>query len=340
MPIVTHPCREAGSTPGRWRRLTAACLPVVAGLLVLACGGGSTTGSIGTGGDSFSITVRYIDSTPPSAAVQAAFTRAIAKWKSVIIDSVGSRALPNLPAGSCDSAQPALSETVKDLLIMVHIRQIPDSTAGQAILGEASPCIVRVPSFIPVFGVMSLNSGTLTFLANNGLLDAVIEHEFAHLLGFGTVWGLDALVRDTLTGTPWFAGTRATAAFHTAAPNFTGNAVPVEASGSSGTSLSHWRESVMGSELMTGFLNLGANPLSNVTIQAMADLGYTVNAAAAEPWSTTSASVNASVSAAWRTPTASGSSLTHTLVRRPTFMVDEAGRLRRLPASVAGLPLH
>src|SRR5258708_39129929 len=43
--------------------------------------------------------------------------------------------------------------------------------------------------------------------------------------------------------------------------------------------ISHFRESVFGNEVMTGYLNNGANPLSRVTIASLADLGYQVNMA-------------------------------------------------------------
>ena len=46
--------------------------------------------------------------------------------------------------------------------------------------------------------------------------------------------------------------------------------------------LSHWRESVFATELMTGWNDFGPNALSRVTVASMADLGYTVNMAAAE----------------------------------------------------------
>ncbi|MFP6765474.1 MAG: hypothetical protein VB858_17735, partial [Planctomycetaceae bacterium] len=45
----------------------------------------------------------------------------------------------------------------------------------------------------------------------------------------------------------------------------------------------HWRESVLGSELMTGFINTGFNPLTRLTIAQFADLGYQVDFARADP---------------------------------------------------------
>ena len=49
---------------------------------------------------------------------------------------------------------------------------------------------------------------------------------------------------------------------------------------------SHWRESVFGHELMTPILNVGQEqPLSAVTIQSLADLGYGVDLSHAESFS-------------------------------------------------------
>jgi len=131
----------------------------------------------------FTITVRYVDPLQPAAPVVGAFTKAVATWERVIVDSVGSVPV-QLAAAACDSSQPAVHETVKDLLILVHVRQISDTVPGQSILGESGPCLVRKPGNIPVLGVMSLNSTTLSSLAASGLLDDVVKHEMAHLLGF------------------------------------------------------------------------------------------------------------------------------------------------------------
>jgi hypothetical protein len=238
----------------------------------------------------FTIDVRFIGGSP-TGAVQQAFTLAVEKWQSAIVDSLGSVAL-SVPAMSCDTAQPAINETVKNLLVLVKFVSLNDNT-----LGESGPCVLTTPNNLPVLGVMELNSGALNELEQQGLLNDVIEHEFAHLLGFGTIWDLDNLVQDTTTQDPWFSGPLAQAAFRTAMPSYTDKVVPVEAGGGSGTALGHWRESVMTNELMTGYINLGANPLSAVSIQQMADLGYVVNTLAADPWPTASAGGQSGISA-------------------------------------------
>jgi hypothetical protein len=61
----------------------------------------------------------------------------------------------------------------------------------------------------------------------------------------------------------------------------------VEDIGGEGTADGHWRESVFGAELMTGFVDPGNNPLSKVTLAALADQGYAVNLGAADPYGLT-----------------------------------------------------
>jgi hypothetical protein len=302
-------------------------------LLALLAVVSACTDSTGPSGSSqgFTIAVRYVDRTPPAASVVGAFNQAAARWESIITDSVGSVRI-KLAAAACDSSQPAINETVKDLLILVHVRQITDTVPGQAILGESGPCLVRQPGNIPVVGVMSLNSTTLTSLATNGLLNDVVTHEMGHLLGFGTVWDLDDLIQDSTSQNPWFSGPDAQAAFRTADPGYSDKIVPVEAGGGAGTTLSHWRESVMTNELMTGFINSpGPNPLSAVTIESMADLGYTVDVSVADPWPTPG---NGAASRAGR-PTAASvivGSPPHTLLHGPRFSVTRNGEVFPLPS--------
>ena len=54
--------------------------------------------------------------------------------------------------------------------------------------------------------------------------------------------------------------------------------------GGAGTINSHWRDEVFDPEIMTGFLSDGFNPLSEVSVQSLADLGYTVDVSQADPF--------------------------------------------------------
>jgi len=118
----------------------------------------------------------------------------------------------------------------------------------------------------------------------------VIEHEMGHAIGIGTLWG-GFLVNPSLPNSPGvdthFTGPQATIEFDNAggAGRTVGMKVPVENSqGGQGTRDAHWRESTFANELMTGFVSLGTNPLSTVTIASLQDLGYMVDLTQAEPY--------------------------------------------------------
>ena len=90
------------TTMRRWAALIA---------LLTACSDSTAPVNPGVSSPQFTITVRFVDPTPPAPSVLTAFDQATARWQKVIIDSVGSVPI-KLAAGACDSAQPALNETV------------------------------------------------------------------------------------------------------------------------------------------------------------------------------------------------------------------------------------
>ncbi|MBX7119258.1 MAG: Ig-like domain-containing protein [Gemmatimonadaceae bacterium] len=249
----------------------------------------SGTGKNSTSG--FDISLRF--ATVPTANQLQTFSDAAARWESIITaDLVG---VPlNQAAGTCNSAT-AINETIDDVVIVVRLE--PIDGAG-AVLGSAGPCFVRSSTttpasqaFIPILGSMRFDTADLANLEAAGSFGAVILHEMGHVLGIGTIWSSKGLLQlpSPTTGTgndTHFSGTAAIAAFNTVGGStYTGgNKVPVENNqGGAGTRNSHWRESVLQNELMTGFLNSGsANPLSVLTIASLQDLGYTVNTAAAD----------------------------------------------------------
>ncbi len=124
----------------------------------------------------------------------------------------------------------------------------------------------------------------------NGTLLSVIMHEMGHVLGVGTIWANKGLVTGAGTSNPLFTGAQATAAYNQIfGVNVAG--VPVENTGGGGTRDAHWRESILGSELMTGYAENGAMPLSRITIGSLADIGYVVNMNAADAFSSSGAAV-------------------------------------------------
>jgi leishmanolysin len=156
------------------------------------------------------------------------------------------------------------------------------------ILGEAGPDRFRSGSGLPYHGTMHFDTADLASMMANGTLLGVIEHEMGHVLGIGTIWSNKGLLVGAGTTNPRFIGAQATAAYNSIFGTTGG--VPVENTGGSGTRDSHWRESVFGNELMTGWVGPGSNmPISRITVGSLADLGYSVNFAAADPFTAASA---------------------------------------------------
>jgi len=185
--------------------------------------------------------------------------------------------------------------------------------AGSA-TGVGIPCLIRnTTPAVTVVGILLIDANKLTTSLDslNGLPDIgvitaqdreivlreTILHEMAHTLGIGTMWdrtrGMEPpLLVMTNPVLPGYRGAQAWQGWQSVggAPQ-AGNLVPVEGQAGSGANFGHWRESLGRRELMTPFLSLPnpargfttvANPLSAITVGAFADLGYTVNAGAAD----------------------------------------------------------
>ena len=150
------------------------------------------------------------------------------------------------------------------------------------ILGQAGPRLVRTDGGLPITGIMSFDSADLDQLEANGSLQNVIVHEMAHCVGIGTLWSTMALLEGEGTANPVFIGVNAMREWGILSGAGRPMPVPVSNTGGPGTREGHWRESVFGNELMTGFLDGGINPLSRVTVGALEDMGYEVNYDAAD----------------------------------------------------------
>jgi hypothetical protein len=228
----------------------------------------------------------------PTAQQVGAFAAAVDRWSAIITTDLENVPI-NVSSGSCGgSARPAINETVDDLLIFVILEPI-DGPFG--VLGTAGPCFIRgsgdpaQPGDLPLIGLMRFDTADLDRLTSDGRLESVIVHEMGHVLGIGTLWGLFGLVnnpsRPSSAGADtYFTGSNALAAFDVigGATYTGGNKVPVENSAVQGSADTHWRESVLGVELMTPLINSGTNPLSLLSVRSLQDLGYTVDVSHAE----------------------------------------------------------
>jgi hypothetical protein len=253
----------------------------------------------------YAIDIQYFGPAPNSTQ-RAAFTAAVTRWQSIIYQHVGAPILFTDTGNQCGAGEPAVSQTVNDILILAKFDSIDG--AGK-ILAQAGPCFIR-GNGLTVMGIMIFDTADVANLVNNGLLNTVILHEMSHVLGFGTLWNVAPNACMLLSSNPpgmiqdtYFSCPKARAAFDSlGGTHYTGggssppagNKVPVENCGTSpyvspacgsGTVNSHWREVVLVNELMTGYINNGSNPLSVVSIAAQEDLGYTVNYAGADAYS-------------------------------------------------------
>ncbi|NER13504.1 peptidase [Leptobacterium flavescens] len=216
----------------------------------------------------FNIALNFL--IPPTDRQAEVFEAAAARWERIII-----RDLPSVegPIPSAFNGFPDIEGTIDDIVIEVALAPI-DGPGG--ILGQAGPRFIRTDSFLTLTGVMFFDVADLDFLEQLDLFEEVIVHEMGHVLGVGTLWntapfGFDRTLRAGPDSNPYFTGRMANVFWNAEGGT---DELPIENVGGPGTALGHWRESVLTNELMTGFLNLGENPLSRITAGSMRDLGY------------------------------------------------------------------
>ena len=229
-------------------------------------------------------------------AVDSAFQAAAARWESVIVADINAIYLPYTKTvddlfrnGNTDK----IFGIIDDLRIYARIATI-DGVGGS--LALAGPRFSRVSSELPAISAITLDADDVGRLKAVGLRD-LVAHEMAHTLGFGAKWDNLGLLRNpSLNAKPGspvpdthFDGAKAIMAFDAAGGSgYTGAKVPVENRYGSSTADNHWRNSVFGlNELMNGFRVLGAtksDAMSLITIQSMADMGYTVDVTQADAY--------------------------------------------------------
>lgn len=268
------------ASAGAWTLGTDAAESLVASSSALP--GSSVTFRATLRPSQFDIVVRFVGD-GGTARQRDAFASAVSRWRRVITGDVGTVPL-NVPAGECQSWIPAVNESINDLLVYVRIASIDG--AGK-ILGQASPCYVNSGNKLPIMGFFELDQDDLALLLAQGTLDNVVLHEMGHILGIGTLWNYQRqLLVGAGTDDPYFNGTEARAQFtSTAGFGYAGVGVPVENAGSTGTRDAHWRRSVFGNELMQGYAQPGAMPLSRVTVGSLSDMGYVTAMSGADSYS-------------------------------------------------------
>lgn len=254
---------------------------VVPAVLALAAAGCAET-STGVPSDpdpAFDIEIRYWPGTEPSDSARLGIEAAAARWERLLANGLRDGAVRG-DAG-CGAGSPAMDETVDDLVVWVRFAELDA-------LAESGPCLVRRNGGLPITGTIWLDGPGRVGRLDPSVFEALVMHELAHVLGFGSLWKGKGLLRDpSVSGgdDPHFVGPRARSRFEASGGDeYEGAKVPLDDSGVAGTADTHWRLFPFDDELMTPIIRAPPGPLSRVTAAAMADLGYDVEIDDAEPW--------------------------------------------------------
>lgn len=189
------------------------------------------------------------------------------RWMAVIAEDLPDYEFNQGWSGRCGDQSftiPA-GEQIDDLRIYVTIFD----GGPRAPAGMGSPRLLRESTYLPVLGCMQLNSRSL-----GGDFLALAVHEAGHVLGFGTrIWNQLGYSQNPPDGDLHFNGPLAIGAFDAVGGrDYSGAKVPLDKKDGS-----HWRRSVFGDEVMGG-----GGPLSAITVQSLADLGYGVDVTQAD----------------------------------------------------------
>lgn len=264
---------------------------------------GPTTLTVAVGGrwvEPFDIDVRFVGAV--STSRENVIREAVKQWESVIARGARDYEFGNsaFPPRACVPGSPPVSGSIDDLLVFVTFDSI-DGEGGTVASGQ--PCLVREVQFSraasatiheAVIGGIILDEQDLAGLEADGMLQAVVSHNTAHVLGFGfqgnRLWGAKDLLADPVQSDEpgadaHFTGPLAIAAFDAAGGlGYPGAGIPVENAGGPGLANEHWREAVFGEELMSTVLTSGSPPLSLITIESLADMGYGVDLTRADAY--------------------------------------------------------
>ena len=238
---------------------------------------------------SFDIDLRFLGTEPTPG--QARTIRGAARtWERVITGGLPPRNMLASDEWQCEPGDPSLFGVhIDDLLINIRMERID---GPGAVLAVAGPCRVRKENDLPYLGDVLFDTADLLSMEQAGVLGDTALHEIAHVLGFGLGPLWDGLLEEPSAGSlgagvsgqdTHFRGAAAVAAFdRVGGTSYGGRKVPVENDTrryGRGALDTHWRESVFGAELMTTAVVIadGPEPLSEVTIAALEDLGYQVD---------------------------------------------------------------
>lgn len=243
-------------------------------------GGGTIDFAATAGSRPFTIDVRFVSAM--SANQRDIFIEAALRWMDVITGDLPSFQASRA-ANTCFGEGPAINELIDDLVIFASVATI-DGPGG--VLGRAGNCARRNGTNLPYLGLMTFDGVDLPNYEVTGRLKSLILHEMGHVLGIGTLWSTKQLLLGAGGTDPTFTGAQGLLAWPTLGLSYTGALIPVENEGGDGTRDSHWRESILDRELMTGYIEAQGitMPLSRLTAASLIDLGYQVDLNTADPF--------------------------------------------------------
>ena len=211
------------------------------------------------------------------------------RWTDVITgDMPDSRLPPDYrPPSRCLDAKTATSGEIDDMRIEVRIRADLDSPMVLAFCeATESPVSLR-----PFWLYVQVTPSFVQRLHSESRLREWMAHTTGHGLGYGLFWGslLHNPVDEAGVGADTHFPDAATVAAFDAAGGAAwteGTKVPVENAEENRDI--HWRGDVLGHEIMSSWYTMGMPgdnpPLSAITVQAMAALGYVVDVSMADPY--------------------------------------------------------
>lgn len=283
----------------------------------------------------YSIDIRF-NGPALSPEASSAFVEAVARIRAGLIGDVPDITITQvLDLTPCGIAGVSLNpgEVIDDLIIYATVS--PIDGPGK-VLASAGACFIRgAPGRQSLIGSMRFDADDIGGLVASGRLNDVILHEMLHVVGISAgFFNLKGLIAGRGTEETRFTGALGIGAcIESGGAAVCPTGVPLENTGGPGTADSHWRESIFDSELMTGFVEPAgkANEFSIITLQALADFGYVVNSAAADPYSVpapTAGSVLGSKLSAEDSPG-------WEVLQEPRFEITQGGVVRTLVAPLA-----
>ena len=212
--------------------------------------------------------------------------------------------------------------TVDDHMVWVHVYSI-DGEGG--ILAYAGYCIARTEDDSPVLSRVIFDADDIDGMLDHDVLAPIAVHELAHGLGFsGYHWDKYGLLEKGSDA--HFTGELAIEAFDEAGgEDYEGNKVPIQLGG-----YSHWRESVFRDEVMSPGVDMGDDdlPVSAITLQSMAAIGYEVDLSLADDYELPDPSIPPPPMRREKDPTVFD--LGNDVVWGPVAVVDADGRVVRV----------